>query len=215
MVHFALSFGATPSAHRAHLSLTCTSSLKDLSVRWWASLISTSEAHLYWSLCLQSSLSTSWSSRLPLDINVISLGRSSPFSSGGYNPTSHSSCTLLLVVMTTSQLGYWSRSPSPPPGELPDSGIEPMSPASPALQADSLALSHHECPVYQLFHLYFPRHTPGPVRSTTVSLAPRVGRGVQWLFFGWLNNKGNVGQTGSNSWNFLKAESRSLGFPIK
>ena len=30
----------------------------------------------------------------------------------------------------------------PPPGGLPDSGIEPMSSVAPALQADSLPLSH-------------------------------------------------------------------------
>jgi len=29
----------------------------------------------------------------------------------------------------------------PPPGDLPDPGIEPMSPATPALQVDSLPLS--------------------------------------------------------------------------
>ena len=34
---------------------------------------------------------------------------------------------------------YWSRLPCPPPGDLPDSGIKPMSPASPALQVDSLS----------------------------------------------------------------------------
>ena len=34
----------------------------------------------------------------------------------------------------------------PPPGVLPGSGIEPVSPASPALQADSLLLSHQEKP---------------------------------------------------------------------
>ena len=34
----------------------------------------------------------------------------------------------------------------PPPGDLPDPGIEPASPASPALQEDSLSLSHHESP---------------------------------------------------------------------
>ena len=28
---------------------------------------------------------------------------------------------------------YWSELPFPPPGDLPDPGIEPMSPASPAL----------------------------------------------------------------------------------
>ena len=32
---------------------------------------------------------------------------------------------------------------SPPPRDLPDLGIEPTSPVVPALQADSLPLSHH------------------------------------------------------------------------
>ena len=38
---------------------------------------------------------------------------------------------------------YWSGLPFPPPGDLPDPGIEP---ASPALQADSLPLSHRGSP---------------------------------------------------------------------
>ena len=37
---------------------------------------------------------------------------------------------------------YWSGLPCPPPGDLTDPGIEPGSPESPALQADSLPLSH-------------------------------------------------------------------------
>ena len=39
----------------------------------------------------------------------------------------------------------WSGLPRPPPGGLPDPGVEPaplMSPASSALQVDSLPLSH-------------------------------------------------------------------------
>ena len=35
---------------------------------------------------------------------------------------------------------YWSGLPLPSPGDLPDPGFEPMSPVSPALQADSLPL---------------------------------------------------------------------------
>ena len=34
----------------------------------------------------------------------------------------------------------------PPPGDLPDPGIEPMSPVVPALQADSFPLSHKRSP---------------------------------------------------------------------
>ena len=35
-----------------------------------------------------------------------------------------------------SQQEYWSGLPRPPPGDLPDPGIEPSSPSSPALQED-------------------------------------------------------------------------------
>ena len=48
--------------------------------------------------------------------------------------------------MGFSRQEYWSGLPCPPPGDLPDPGIRPMSPASPALQADSLPLSHRESP---------------------------------------------------------------------
>ena len=58
------------------------------------------------------------------------------------------SATLLTVAhqaplsMEFSRQEYWSRLPFPPPGNLPHLGIEPMSPVSPALQANSLPLSH-------------------------------------------------------------------------
>ena len=41
-----------------------------------------------------------------------------------------------------SRQEYWSGLPFPPPGDLPDPGIELASPESPALQVDSLLLSH-------------------------------------------------------------------------
>ena len=41
--------------------------------------------------------------------------------------------------MGFSRQEYWSGLPFPPPGDLPDPGIEP---ASPALQAGSLSMSH-------------------------------------------------------------------------
>ena len=40
--------------------------------------------------------------------------------------------------MGFSRQEYWSGLPCPPPGDLADPGIEPISPASPALQAGSL-----------------------------------------------------------------------------
>ena len=44
------------------------------------------------------------------------------------------------MSMGFSRLEYWSRLPFPTPGDLPDSGIEPMSLMSLALQASSLPL---------------------------------------------------------------------------
>ena len=48
------------------------------------------------------------------------------------------------LPMGFSRQEYWRGLPCPPPGDLPDPGIEPMSSASPALQANSLPLSHRE-----------------------------------------------------------------------
>ena len=47
------------------------------------------------------------------------------------------------LSMEFSWQEYWNRLPHPPPGNLPDPGIEPM---SPALQADSLLLRQHGSP---------------------------------------------------------------------
>ena len=45
-----------------------------------------------------------------------------------------------------SRQGYWHGLPCPPPGDLPNSGIKPMSPVTPVLQANSLPLSHWGSP---------------------------------------------------------------------
>ena len=44
----------------------------------------------------------------------------------------------------------WSGLPCPPPGDIPYPGIRTPTPASPALQADSLLLSHHGSPEHVL-----------------------------------------------------------------
>ena len=41
-----------------------------------------------------------------------------------------------------SQQEYWNVLPCPPPGDLPEPGVKPKSPVSPALRVDSLPLSH-------------------------------------------------------------------------
>ena len=43
------------------------------------------------------------------------------------------------LTMGFSRQEYWNGFPCPPPGDLPNPGIEPE---APALQADSLPLSH-------------------------------------------------------------------------
>ena len=66
---------------------------------------------------------------------------------------SHFSCDWLFVTPWTgahqaplfmgfSRQEYWSGLLCPPPGDLPNPGIEPMSPAALALHADSLSLCH-------------------------------------------------------------------------
>ena len=42
------------------------------------------------------------------------------------------------LYMRFSRQEYWSRLPFSPPEDLSDPGMEPVSPAAPALQADSL-----------------------------------------------------------------------------
>ena len=50
------------------------------------------------------------------------------------------------LSMGFSRQEYYSGLPCPPAGNLPNPGIEPTSPVSPALQADSLPLSHQGSP---------------------------------------------------------------------
>ena len=72
---------------------------------------------------------------------------------------SHFSCVRLFATPCTvarqvplpmgfPRQEYWSELPFPPPGHLPDSGIEPASPASSALQAESLLLSHQKALIF-------------------------------------------------------------------
>ena len=63
------------------------------------------------------------------------------------------SCVWLFATLWTvssvhvSRQEYWSGIPCSPPGDPPNPGIKPSSPASPALQVDSLPLSHWVSPI--------------------------------------------------------------------
>ena len=50
------------------------------------------------------------------------------------------------LSMGFSRQEYWSGLPFPLPGDLPNPGIEPVSPVVPALQMDSLQLDHQGSP---------------------------------------------------------------------
>ena len=56
--------------------------------------------------------------------------------------------------MGFSRRKYWSGLPFPPPGDLPNPGLKPLSPESPALQADSLPLSHWGSPIMYSIYMY-------------------------------------------------------------
>ena len=64
-----------------------------------------------------------------------------------------------------SRQEYWKGLPLPSSGELPNPGIKPVSPASPALQIDSLPLSHWVSPLMQMFFIvkiiYLPNKSQG------------------------------------------------------
>ena len=70
---------------------------------------------------------------------------------------SHFSCVQLCATLWTvthqaplslrfSRQEYWSALPRPPPGDLPDPGIQALSPASPALAGGFFTLSHRGGP---------------------------------------------------------------------
>ena len=78
-----------------------------------------------------------------LSTNVIeSVCMLSPFSHVQLFATPQTVAHQAPLSMGLSRQESWSGLPCPPPGDLPDPGIEPLSPASPALQADSSPLSH-------------------------------------------------------------------------
>ena len=75
---------------------------------------------------------------------------------------------------------YWSGLLCPPPGDLPDLGIEPI---SPALQGDSLLLSHHSSNRF-LLRTYC---APGTVLDTGGTIVNKISH---FIFSHRLYNKG-------------------------
>ena len=55
------------------------------------------------------------------------------------------------LSMGFSRQEYWSGLPCPPPRDPPHPRMEPSSPVSPALQVDSLPLSHQGNPIIAIY----------------------------------------------------------------
>ena len=92
------------------------------------------------------------------------------------------------LSMEFSRPAFWSRLPCRPPGDLPNPGIKPASPVAPALQGDSLQLSHWGSPeaprgpprsVVRCLHQY------GSLRVLCLSFASVAG--LQALWNQWLS----------------------------
>ena len=64
------------------------------------------------------------------------------------------------LSMGFSRREHWSGLPCSPPGDLHDPGIKPTSPAAPALQVDSLPLSHWGSPVHVCVWMCICIYTP-------------------------------------------------------
>ena len=74
------------------------------------------------------------------------------------------------LSMGFSRQEYWSGLPYPSLGDLPNSGIEPESPESPALKAEPFTLSHQG-----IYHLTLEPSSPVPSHSSRLSQSTRLG----------------------------------------
>ena len=97
------------------------------------------------------------------------------------------------LSMRFSQQEYWRGLPFPSPGDLPDTGIKYMSPVSPALQEDSLPLSHPGSPYYYIMaksqhSLYIPIVINNFI---LVSFLPRYLKSVFALYSDFYIIRGN------------------------
>ena len=122
---------------------------------------------------------------------------------------SHFSCVRLFAIpwtvaqqaplsMGSSRQEYWSGLPCPPPGDLPDPGIKPMSPVSPALGNGLFTISiTREAP-----NEHQPRTDgkKGAAAPGNTMCKMRAGRlqGSEWGWFGW--EKGKYEVTAKRGW---------------
>ena len=100
-----------------------------------------------------------------------------------YAVLSHLSCVHLFATLWTvahqaplsmgfSRQEYWSGLPCPPPGDLPDPGIEPMSLTSPALAGRFFTTSTTSVQSLSRVRPHQPQHTRPPCPSPNPGVHP-------------------------------------------
>ena len=96
------------------------------------------EAFIYW--VLQSLLEVvTHKTHVPCTLSLCVSACAHLFSRVQFFATSWTVAHQAPLSVRFSRQEYWSGLSFPPPGDLPDPGIKPTSPASPALQMDSLS----------------------------------------------------------------------------
>ena len=92
---------------------------------------------------------------------------------------------------------YWCGPPCPPPGDLPDPGIKPVSPAAPALQVDSLPLSQKDFQIFISSHNQFLEHETSmccyALRSVCLTLCNPMDCSLPGTFCPWNSPGKNTG----------------------
>ena len=101
----------------------------------------------------------------------------------------HFSCVWPFVTLWTiarqaplsmgfSRQEYWSGLPYPPPGYLPDPGMEPATPASPALQADSFPTEPPGKPCKEYMRILIESTQPGTWHTVWIKYMLVITRNI-------------------------------------
>ena len=82
------------------------------------------------------------------------------------------------LSMGFSRQEYWSGLPYPPPGYLPDPGMEPATPASPALQADSFPTEPPGKPCKEYMRILIESTQPGTWHTVWIKYMLVITRNI-------------------------------------
>ena len=92
------------------------------------------------------------------------------------------------LSMGFSKQEYWSGLPYPPPGDLPDLGMEPATPASPALQADSFPTEPPGKPYKEYMRVLIESTQPGTWRTVCIKYMLVITCNIILIIRQWFTN---------------------------